>query len=77
MSNPTTVAAFCPMLEPDSFLARLLGAIDVFIIWQLMMLAIGVAVLYGRRTGPIVTTFYTVYALIAVGVAFLLTRIGG
>ncbi len=68
------MAAFFPMLEPDSFLARLLSAIDVFIIWQLMVLAIGVAVLYGRRTGPIVTTFYT---LIAVGVAFLLTRIGG
>lgn len=49
----------------------------MFIIWQLMVLAIGVAVLYGRRTGPIVTTFYTVYALIAIGVAFLLTRIGG
>ena len=77
MSNPTTVAAFFPMLEPGSFLARLLGAIDVFIVWQLMVLAIGVAVLYGRRTGPIVTTFYTVYALIAIGVAFLLTRIGG
>ena len=77
MSSPTTVSAFLPMLEPGSFLARLLGAIDLFIIWQLLVLAIGVGVLYHRRTGPIVTTFYTLYAIIAVGIAFVVTRIGG
>ena len=77
MSNPTTLAAFLPMLEPGSFLARLLGAIDLFIVWQLMVLAIGVAVLYGKRTGPIATTFYTLYALIAVGIAVVMSRIGG
>ena len=65
------------MLEPGSFLARLVGAIDLFIVWQLMVLAIGVAVLYGTRTGPIVTTFYTLYALIAVGIAVVMSRIGG
>ena len=73
MSNPTTVGAFFPMLEPESFVVRLLGAIDMFVIWQLMVLAIGVGVLYGKRTGPIVTIFYTLYAVIAV----VLTRIGG
>jgi len=61
-------------LEFQRWEIRIDPDLDVFIIWQLMVLAIGVAVLYGRRTGPIVTTFYT---LIAVGVAFLLTRIGG
>ena len=77
MSSPTTLAAFLPMLEPGSFVARLLGAIDLFVIWQLMVLAIGIAVLYGRRTGPIVTIFYTLYAVIAVAIAFVFTRIGG
>ena len=77
MSNPTTVAAFFPMLQPGSFPARLLGAIDMFIVWQLMVLAIGVAVLYGRRTGPIATTFYTLYACLAVGIAVGMSRIGG
>jgi hypothetical protein len=42
-----------------------------------MVLAIGVAVLYGTRTGPIVATFYTLYALIAVGIAVVMSRIGG
>ena len=71
MSSPTTLAAFLPMLDPGSFLARLLGAIDLFVVWQLMVLAIGVAVLYGKRTGPIVTIFYTLYAVIAVVIAFV------
>ena len=71
MSSPTTLAAFLPMLDPGSFLARLLGAIDLFVIWQLTVLAIGVAVLYGKRTGPIVTIFYTLYAVIAVVIAFV------
>jgi hypothetical protein len=47
------------MFDPGSFLARLLGAVDLFTVWQLMVLAIGVAVLYGKRTGPIATTFST------------------
>ena len=71
MSSPTTLAAFLPMLDPGSFLARLLGAIDLFVIWQLMVLAIGVAVLCGKPTGPIVTIFYTLYAVIAVVIAFV------
>ena len=77
MSNPTTVAAFFPMLETGTFAQRLLSLIDLFIVWQFMVLAIGVGVLYRRRTGPIATTFYTLYALIAVGTAFALSRIGG
>ena len=77
MSNPTTAAAFFPGLETGTFAQRLLSLIDLFIVWQLLLLAIGVAVLYRRRTGPIATTFYTLYALIAVGVAFTLSRIGG
>jgi hypothetical protein len=77
MSSPTTLAAFAPMLEPGSFLARLLGAIDLFVIWQLTVFAIGVAVLYGKRTGPIATIFYMLYAVIAVVIAFVFTRIGG
>ena len=77
MSDPATLGAFFPMFEPGSFLARLLGTVDLFIVWQLMVLAIGVAVLYGRRTGPIATIFYTLYALIAVSVTIVLTQIGG
>jgi hypothetical protein len=77
MNNPTTLAAFFPMLETGSFAQRLLSVIDLFIVWQLTVLAIGVAVLYGKRTGPFASTFFALYAVIAVGAAFFFTRLGG
>jgi hypothetical protein len=77
MGNPTTLAAFFPMLEEGTFAARALGLIDVFVVWQLFVLSIGVAVAYKRRTGPIATGFYLLYAVIAIGGGFALSRIGG
>jgi len=77
MSNPTTVAVFFPMLEPGSFGQRFLGLIDLFIVWQLTVLAIGVAVLYGKRTGPFATTFFVLYAIVALGIATVMTQLGG
>jgi hypothetical protein len=59
------------MLDDSSFLAHLLGMIDIFIVWQIVVLAIGLAVLYRRRTQPIATTLLVLYAVIAVIVAFV------
>jgi hypothetical protein len=42
-----------PMLSETSFAAHLLGTIDLFLIWYLFILAIGLGVLYRRRTQPI------------------------
>ncbi len=77
MGNPTTAGAFFPMLEEGTFAARTLGLIYLFVVWQLFVLSIGVAVLYGRRTGPIAVVFYLLYAVIAVGGGFALSRMGG
>ena len=77
MGNPTTLAAFFPMLEDGTFAARALGLIDLFVIWQLFVLSVGVAVLYKRRTGAIAAAFYLLYAVLAVGGGFALSRIGG
>ena len=38
------------MLEEGSFLARFLGFVNVFTIWGLIVLAMGLAVLYHRKT---------------------------
>lgn len=77
MNSPSTLAVFFPMLEEGTFTQRTLGLVDVFIIWQLFVLSTGVAVLYKRRTRPIATTFYLLYAVIAVGGGAGLSRIGG
>jgi hypothetical protein len=58
-------------VEETSFTGRLLGMIDIFLVWQLIVLSIGLAVLYRRRTQPIATSLFVVYAVIAVVVAFI------
>jgi hypothetical protein len=72
MSSSTNLGALTQsMLEDSSFTAKLLSMIDIFIIWQLVVLSIGLAVLYRRRTQPIATSLFVLYAVIAVIVAFV------
>lgn len=77
MSSPTNLAVFVPMLDEQAFVTRLLGSIDLFMVWWTIVLAVGLAVLYRRRTQPILLTFLGLYAVIAVAVAaYLATRNG-
>jgi hypothetical protein len=69
LSSPTTLGVFAPFLDEKSFLARLLGTVDLFQIWWLVVLAIGLGVLYKRRTAPIATSLLGVYAVIIVAIA--------
>lgn len=77
MSVPTTVSALLPMLEEGTFVQRTLGLVELFTVWQLFLLAVGTGVLFKRRTGPIATTFYSLYAVIAIAAGFFLSRLGG
>jgi len=69
LSSPTNLGVFVPFLDEASFLSRLLGSIDLFQIWALVTLSIGLGVLYKRRTGPIATGLLLMYAVIVVAVA--------
>lgn len=60
-----------PVLDEQSFAARVLGRLDVFVIWQLVVLSMGLAVLYRRRTQPIATTLLLLYLGIAIVVALV------
>jgi Yip1 domain len=77
MASATTVAVFLPMLDETSFFARFLGWIDLFRIWWLVSLAIGAAVLYKRKSGPIAWTLLGLYVLFALVVATALTAFAG
>ena len=77
MSVPTTVSALLPMLEEGSFVQRTLGLVELFTVWQLFLLAVGTGVLYKRRTGPIATIFYSLYAVVAIAAGFIMSRLGG
>jgi hypothetical protein len=70
------LGALLPMLSEKSFFANLLGAVDVFIVWSVIVLAIGLGVLYKRRTQPIAVSLLSVYAVIAIVIALLKSRGG-
>jgi Yip1 domain len=76
MGSVANLGALLPMLAENSFAGRLLGMVDVFLIWYIVVLAIGLAVLYRRRTQPIAISLLTVYAVIAVAVALIKNRMG-
>lgn len=63
------LGVFFPMLEETSFLAVMLRTIDLFLVWWMVAAAIGLGVLYRRRTGPIATTFIGIYVAIALLIA--------
>ena len=49
----------------------LLGTVDIFLIWYVVVLAIGLGVLYKRRTQPIAISLLSVYAVIASCIALV------
>jgi hypothetical protein len=69
MSSPTNLGVFVSFLDEASFLSRLLGSIDLFQIWSLVTLSIGLGVLYKRRTGPVATGMLVVYGVIVLAIA--------
>jgi hypothetical protein len=69
LTSPANLGVFAPFLDEASFTARFLAAIDLFYIWWLVSLAIGLGVLYKRRTGPIALSILSLYIVFAVVVA--------
>jgi Yip1 domain len=77
MSSPTNLAALAPGLDEGSFIVHLLGTVDLFLIWWVVVLGIGLAVLYRRRTQPIVVSLLVVYAVIGLIIAVAKSAMGG
>lgn len=77
MSSPTTLAVFFPFLDEMTFVARLLGGIDLFFIWLIINQAIGVGVLYKKKTAPIAIGMLALYVSIVLIVAAVRTAWSG
>jgi hypothetical protein len=76
VSSATNLAVLLPMIDDRSFLGRLLGMIDLFLVWWLIVLAIGLATLYRRKTGSIAVSLFAVYAVIILAVAGVMSAFG-
>lgn len=77
MTSATNLGVFAPFLDEASFPARVLGSIDLFIIWWAVSLAIGLGVLYRKRTGPIAIGLIAVYVAIGLIIAAFKTAVSG
>jgi hypothetical protein len=69
VSSPTSLSVLLPFIEEKSFLGRLTGMLDLFQVWSILSLAIGLGVLYKRRTSPIATTMFIIYFVIVAAIA--------
>jgi hypothetical protein len=75
VTSATNLGVFMPMLDEDSFAANLLSTIDIFLVWYVIVLAIGLGVLYRRKTRPIAIGLFVVYAGIALTIAIVKTSL--
>jgi hypothetical protein len=77
LASPTRLGIFFPMFDEASPAARFLGIIDLFVIWWLVVLAIGLSVLFGRPTRQVAWSLIGVYVGIALVVAGVMAMSGG
>jgi len=70
----TSLSAFLPNLEETSFTYRLARSVDLFLIWWIVVLAIGLSVLYRRKAGGVALTLFSIYGAVVVLIAFIGSR---
>jgi len=73
----TSLGLWFPALDAASFAGRFVGALDVFLLWWVVLLAIGVGILYGRQARSLAAAFLGVYAGLALLLAVTMTALGG
>ncbi len=77
MSSATNLGVFFPGLSEGSFLASVLGFIDLFWIWYLVVLAMGLGAVYRRRWTSVAGGLFVVYVLIGLAIAAIKAVLGG
>jgi hypothetical protein len=77
LASPAAANMMFTMLDEASPLARFLGIIDLFLLWWISVLAVGVSLLYGRRTHRLVLGFIGAYLAIAALLALVMVVSGG
>jgi len=77
LANPMTLGMFLGMLDEASLPARFFGIIDLFVIWWIVVLAIGLSVLYPRSAPRLTVAFVGAYVTLAVVLAVVMAVTGG
>ena len=77
LASPVTLNHFVGVLNESSPLARFFALFDLFMLWWIVVLAIGVAVLYRMRVRIAVATLLGAYVGVAVVLAGTMAVLGG
>ncbi len=77
LASPTTLSLLFPMFDEASPLARFAGAIDLFVVWWVLVLAAGVSLLYRRSTRTTAFAFMGAYVGFAALLAIAMAVSGG
>ena len=76
-ASPTTLVQLFSMLDEASPVARFLGIVDLFVIWWIVVIAIGVSILYQRSTRGVALVFTGAYVVLALLAALAMAVSGG
>jgi hypothetical protein len=77
IGGATSLGLLFPALDAGSFAGRFVGTLDVFVLWWVVLLGVGVGILYERRARSVAVAFLGVYAGLALLLAATMTALGG
>jgi Yip1-like protein len=77
LGGSTSLGVLLPGVGDATFAARLVGALDLFILWWIVLVAIGLSILYHARTLPIARWLLGAYATGAAALALTQALRGG
>lgn len=77
IGGATSLSVLLPGLGESTFVARLFGALDLFVLWWVVVLAMGFAMLYRTRALPVARWLFGAYATGAAALALTQALRGG
>ena len=77
MAGPLKLGVVVAMVDAGGLPAMFLGGISVFVLWQLSVCAIGLAVLYSRSAGRVTAGLITVYLVLAAAITGVISSLMG
>jgi hypothetical protein len=77
LGGATSLSMVMPSFAESTFPARLLGAVDIFVLWWVVLVAMGLSMLYQSRALPIARWLFGAYAVGAVALALTQALRGG
>jgi len=76
LTSPTNIAGVLPLLEQGSLPARWLGSIDLFGLWWVWLMAVGLAAATGRPARRYLARLMVAYVGVAALVAAVFAVLG-